>query len=67
MIKKIKHHNDRNNITTKIRFFNMFDIGWYVTKNMGKHRGVLLGVGNTQLHLTFRQWDTAMLNKTYDA
>ena len=37
MIKKIKHHNDRNNIT-KIRFFNVFDIGWYVTRNMGIHK-----------------------------
>ncbi len=67
MIKKIVHENDRENITTKIRFFNLFDFGWYKTKNMGIHRGILFGVGNKQLHFTFRQWNTGMLNNRYDA
>ena len=69
MFKVVRSKSDKNVYQTKIRCFSVLDIGWYVTKQLGKHRGIFMGIDNKQIHLTFRSWNTNLVNegKVYDA
>ena len=67
MIKYIKTNN--NNINMKrIRMFGFLDLTYYIDKNIGNHYGISIGIGNKQIHLLLRQWDTSLnLGDVYDA
>ena len=67
MIRIIRSKSDTGNYTTKIRFFSVFDIGFYTTDNLGKHKGMLFGIGNKQLHITYRDWNTGIEGVVSDA
>lgn len=67
MIKYIKTNSNGINMK-RIRMFSVLDFSCYIDNNVGKHYGISIGIGNKQLHLLLRQWDTGLnLGKVYDA
>ena len=50
------------------RMFGFLDFTYYIDTNIGNHYGVSIGIGNKQLHLLFRQWNTGLISgDVYDA
>ncbi len=67
MIKYIKQNNGSIDMK-RIRIFGFLDFTYYIDNNIGKHYGISIGVGNKQLHLLLRQWNTGLTSgDLYDA
>ena len=67
MIRYIKTNSNGINMK-RIRIFGFLDFTYYIDTNIGNHYGISIGIGNKQLHLLFRQWNTGLTSgDVYDA